>query len=771
MMTRRLLALFACLALPSPAGAGSNSLLALKPDGSKLVAANTDAGTASVVDLKSRKLIREFPVGDRPEGAAWVPGTETALVTLYNSDGVAVVDTAAGRVARTIPVADEPYGVVVTADGRFAYVSHDYPGTISEIDVVAGKVTRTFRACPEGVGCRGIALTGDDKTLYATEFFSAALVGLDRATGKVAGRWAGDPQDNLARHVELHPRRAKAYLAHTRDRVTGFDARGSVFPHVSFCDLAGDPEAKRRRTLALDTYNGVTVVTNPWESALSPDGSKLYTVYASTDDANVSKTIDDDYQEIERLGRVRPVGKHPRAVRVAPDGGEVYVYATLDHALNVFDPTLTKKLASIPITTPAHTAEWRRGKELFHAAGQPMGSARWISCSSCHPDGLHDGRVWQNPEGPRKTPNLFGMAHTHPLHWSGDRDAVRRETMLPGAVLVRVAASHLRVGTFEFAALQDDPALLRRLTDYAIARHHPEAGSALELLERVVDAQARLIARWMAVGFVHGVMNTDNMAISGETIDYGPCAFMEAYDPRTRFSSIDHGGRYAYGNQPLAAQWNLARFAEALLPLIDDDVDAAVAAATPVLEGFTAIYDAALLEGMRAKLGLSEAREGDAALVSELRELMAAARADWTQTFRGLSEVLRAGEDGDAGGLADRAGFDVWIGRWRERVTREGRRRCVGCGGRRDGPGQPAVHPAQRARRGGLDRRDGGRSGAVPRARRGAARAVRGAAGTRGVCGAGRRGRRGLRHLLRDVGAFGALCRNWTILLRVLERR
>ena len=422
MMTRRLLALFACLAWSPFAVAGSNSLLALKPDGSKLVAANTDAGTASVVDLKSRKLVHEFPVGDRPEGAAWVPGTETALITLTGSDEVAVVDTIAGKVVRKILVADEPYGVVVTADGKFAYVSHDYPGTISEIDIAAGKVTRTFPVCPEGTGCRGIALSGDGKTLYATEFFTAALVGVDRATGKTVGHWAGDPQDNLARHVELHPRRAKAYLAHTRDRVTGFDARGSVFPHVSFCDLAGDPSTKRRRTLALDTYNGVTVVTNPWESALSPDGSKLYTIYASTDDANVSKTIDDDYQEIERVGRVQPVGKHPRAVRVAPDGSEVYIYATLDHALNIFNATLTRKLASIKIATPAHTAEWRRGKELFHTAGQPMGSARWISCSSCHPDGLHDGRVWQNPEGPRKTPNLFGMAHTHPLHWSGDRD-------------------------------------------------------------------------------------------------------------------------------------------------------------------------------------------------------------------------------------------------------------------------------------------------------------------------------------------------------------
>ena len=421
-MTRRLLAILILFAWPAFAAAGSNSLLALNADGSKLIAANSDAGTVSVVDLRGRKLLHEFPVGDRPEGTAWIPGGELALVTLYHTDEVAIVDTAAGKILHKIKVPDEPYGVITTSDGKLAYITHDYPGTISEIDIATAKVLRVIPVCDAGIGCRGLAISADNKTLYATEYFTSTLVGLNRATGEKIGRWAGDAQDNLARHVELHPQRAKAYLVHTRDRVTGFDARGSVFPHVSFCDLDAKPNTKNRRTLALDTYNGVTVVTNPWESALSPDGSLLYTIYASTDDANVSKTIDDDYQEVERVGRVKAVGKHPRAVRVSPTGDEVYIYVTLDHALNIFNSTLTEKLASIKIATPAHTAEWRRGKELFHAANQPMGSARWISCSSCHPDGLHDGRVWQNPEGPRKTPNLFGMAHTHPLHWSGDRD-------------------------------------------------------------------------------------------------------------------------------------------------------------------------------------------------------------------------------------------------------------------------------------------------------------------------------------------------------------
>src|SRR4051812_46925918 len=183
--------------------------------------------------------------------------------------------------------------------------------------------------------------------------------------------------------------------------------------------------------------------------------------------------------------------------------------------------------------------------------------------------------------------HALGIPTTRALAVVATGEPVRRETVLPGAVLARVASSHLRVGTFQYAAATRDADLLRRLTDHAIARHHPQAAEAerpaLALLEAVVEAQASLVAQWMGVGFVHGVMNTDNMTISGETIDYGPCAFLDAFDPATVFSSIDRGGRYAYGNQPRVARWNLARFAEALLPLIDDDTDRAVEAATAVV--------------------------------------------------------------------------------------------------------------------------------------------------------------------------------------------
>ena len=421
---RHSIAFFFMLSITSVARAGdSSSLMDVSADGSRLLVANTDAGTLSIVDLKSRKLVAEIPVGDHPEGATWLPGTNFALVTVYGDDCVKFIDTERHAVVFTLPMGDEPYGIVTTKDGKFAYVTQDYPGTITEIDTAARKVTRTFAV---GKDVRGLAISKDDTTLYATEFFTGTLIAVNRAGGSIVDRWDGQEQDNLARHVVLHPKRGKAYLSHIRSRVTSHDARGSIFPHLSFCDLVpAKMGEKRRRSLAMDTFNGVYVVTNPWEAAVSPDGTKLYTIYAGTDDMNVSKTLDDDYEEIDRIGRAVTVGKHPRAVRTSPDGREVYVYNTLDSAVVVLSETLTKKIAVIPVAGPAKTAEWRRGKELFQSALAPMGTARWIACSSCHPDGLTDGRVWQNPEGLRKTMNLFGLAHTHPLHWSGDRDEVQ----------------------------------------------------------------------------------------------------------------------------------------------------------------------------------------------------------------------------------------------------------------------------------------------------------------------------------------------------------
>jgi uncharacterized protein YdiU (UPF0061 family) len=267
--------------------------------------------------------------------------------------------------------------------------------------------------------------------------------------------------------------------------------------------------------------------------------------------------------------------------------------------------------------------------------------------------------------------HALGIPTTRSLAVVATGRPVRRETLLPGAVLARVASSHLRVGSFQYAAATGDVDLLRRLADHAIARHHPEAADAdrpyLALFEAVVAAQASLVARWMLVGFVHGVMNTDNTTISGETIDYGPCAFLDAYDPDTVYSSIDAGGRYAYGNQPLLAEWNLARLAETLLPLVDDDQDRAVELAVAALGGFRPAYNAAFAAGWRAKLGLPDGLDDDVttSLAEDLLALLRAGHVDLTSFCRALGTAARGDVDPVRNLFLDLAGFDAWHERWR----------------------------------------------------------------------------------------------------------
>jgi uncharacterized protein YdiU (UPF0061 family) len=272
----------------------------------------------------------------------------------------------------------------------------------------------------------------------------------------------------------------------------------------------------------------------------------------------------------------------------------------------------------------------------------------------------------------------LGIPTTRALAVVATGEDVVRETVLPGAVLARVAASHVRVGTFQYASSLDDPDVVRRLADHAIARHYPDAREAeqpyLAFYEAVMDAQASLIARWMLVGFIHGVMNTDNMAISGETIDYGPCAFMDAFDPATVFSSIDQGGRYAYGNQPVIAQWNLARLAEAMLPLLGATTDVAVETATAMLQTFPDRYSARWRAGWRAKLGLAAAtvRPDDDQLADDWFDLLGAQRVDLTSAMRALSSCLTG--DGRAARdlFAAPEAFDRWRRRWTDRLAGEG---------------------------------------------------------------------------------------------------
>lgn len=269
--------------------------------------------------------------------------------------------------------------------------------------------------------------------------------------------------------------------------------------------------------------------------------------------------------------------------------------------------------------------------------------------------------------------HALGIPTSRALAAVATGETVQREAALPGAVLTRVAASHIRVGTFQFFASRGDWDKVRQLADYAIARHYPEVAAAdnpyLAFLDAVCHAQARLIAQWMGAGFIHGVMNTDNMTISGETIDYGPCAFMEGYAPGTVFSSIDRNGRYAYANQPLILGWNLARLAETLLPLLDADKDRATAIATDRLQGIAGLYRAEWTTVMRAKLGLAGKDSGDAALAEGLIAAMDGQGADWTLVFRRLSSAV----DGDAGTVVplftDATAFLAWLPQWRARLA------------------------------------------------------------------------------------------------------
>lgn len=276
---------------------------------------------------------------------------------------------------------------------------------------------------------------------------------------------------------------------------------------------------------------------------------------------------------------------------------------------------------------------------------------------------MGDGRAWLGPVIREylvsEAMHALGVPTTRALAAVSTGEQVFREAPMPGAVLVRVASSHIRVGTFQFFAARKDVEALERLAAHVVARHYPDASGPLEMLEMAVERHARLMARWMSVGFIHGVMNTDNAHVAGETIDYGPCAFMDAYHPDTVFSSIDRFGRYAYARQPEMANWNLAQFAIALLPLLGGD-DAAVEAASAAVRRFPDLYEAAWLDAFRAKIGLASTEDGDVYLIRALLENMANSGADFTNAFRALSR-------GEAP--------EGWVSRWEERLARDGRSR------------------------------------------------------------------------------------------------
>ena len=273
-----------------------------------------------------------------------------------------------------------------------------------------------------------------------------------------------------------------------------------------------------------------------------------------------------------------------------------------------------------------------------------------------------DGRAWIGPVLREfvvsEAMHALGIPTTRALAAVATGEMVHRESALPGAVLTRIASSHLRIGTFQYFASKRDTQALQALTDYAIARHYPDAQTPLDLLNAVISRQAELIARWMSVGFIHGVMNTDNMSISGETIDYGPCAFMDTYHPDTLFSSIDQKGRYAYSNQPRVAPWNLAQLANSLLPLMGDE-DQAIADATKAIEGFTRQYDAHWLHLFGRKIGLADARKEDRPIIEAFLKGLADTGSDFTNGFRDLLDQKVP------------MGMDPWKTDWLARLAQE----------------------------------------------------------------------------------------------------
>ncbi|WP_445003456.1 protein adenylyltransferase SelO [Halomonas mongoliensis] len=365
---------------------------------------------------------------------------------------------------------------------------------------------------------------------------------------------------------------------------------------------------------------------------------------------------------------------------VLPEGAEPVAQAYAGHQFGHFNPRLGDGRAV-----------------LLGEVTDREGQLRDIQLKGAGMTPFSRGADGRSPLGPvlreylvSEAMHRLGVPTTRALAAVTTGERVFRRVPEPGAVLTRVASSHLRVGTFQYFAARDDVEAVKILADLAIERHYPELQNLpdlqgleqgeryLALLEAVAGRQAALVAKWMGLGFIHGVMNTDNCAISGETIDYGPCAFMEAYSPTTVFSSIDDQGRYAYRNQPWLAQWNLARLAETLLPLIDADQERAVERATAVLEAFVPRYEAEWLAVFRAKLGLAQEEEGDRELAEALLEAMEAGGADFTLAFRRLSEAVEEAEGGEEDAPELLALFEndgalrAWLPRWRERLAREG---------------------------------------------------------------------------------------------------
>ena len=405
------------------AWAGHNSLLSLSRDGKQLLVANTDNKSVTLVDTSKKSAVREIAIPGKPESVAWIGNGPTAILCLYDVNKVVIVDTNTGKLQAEIATPHEPYGVVTTANADFAYVTCDYPGLVLEIDLGKREIVRSISV---GKWARGIALLPDESQLLVTHYYTGEVSAVDRKSHAVVDHWKPGPFDNLARQIAVHPTFPIAYVPHVRSRIERAHGRGSIFPFVSMYDLVrSEKPDERRHAIPMDTYVGTIVTANPWETTISPDGKTNYTVFAGTNDIMVSQVVNDNYRYLQPVGRFVRTGSNPRAIAVSPDSQTVYVLNALDFAVAVYNASPFQKESEIKVCKSPFSESMLRGKVLFNLARNPMTRINWISCSSCHPDGDHDGRAWQNPEGLRRTTHLFGMTNTYPLHWSADRDELQ----------------------------------------------------------------------------------------------------------------------------------------------------------------------------------------------------------------------------------------------------------------------------------------------------------------------------------------------------------
>ncbi len=432
----------ASLLAVSPLFAGSsNSLMDLSTDGQLMACSNRDSGTVTIVNLKSGQVLHEIKVGSHPEGVTFLGPSHQLAVAVYGDDVIRLIDADQGTVLTTVDVFDEPYSVISNPEGTRVWATLEFPGQIVEIDPQAGKVLKS-----ENVGqfLRGLAITPDNR-LLVTEYLTGVVKCVDPSSLSVIDEWRGPPQDNLARQILVHPTRGKAYLPLQQSVTHAHHGEGSIFPYLGIVDTPKG-EGKRRKRVQMDSFNSVYVVANPWEVALSPDSKQLYIVFSGTDDMFVCDVLDDDYHEVSYRAVLR-TGANPRAVRCSPDGKHFYVYNALDFTVDEFDSKTLKRTREMKVTSWPGTPTALLGKKLFYTANPPMTRRKWISCSSCHPDGDADGRTWQQPEGLRNTQSLFGMRLTHPIHWSADRDEVQdfehtlRSPLMQGRGLIRGAVN------------------------------------------------------------------------------------------------------------------------------------------------------------------------------------------------------------------------------------------------------------------------------------------------------------------------------------------